>query len=126
MKITSSILSEFITDFGLEMTEAGVCFDAIVNFNLPMQNFNLQSEVHMESLLSGNFDTVYLLNPVVALYKMPTFFNDVNHQFLYLNKTGLIITGSMPLFGAFSISMFPKNTTCSQKTLNELRAKKFN
>lgn len=126
MKITSSILSDFVTDFNLEVTELGVSFDAIVNFNLPMQNFNLQSEVHMESLLSNNFDSVYLLNPVVALYKMPTFFNDVNHQFLYLNKTGLIITGDMPLFGAFSISMYPKNTFCSRKTYAELMAKKFN
>lgn len=126
MKMTSTILLDFAYDFNLEVSEVGVCFDAIINFNLPMQNFNLQSEVQMESVLSKGIDTIYLLNPVISKYKMPTFFNDVNHQFLYLNHTGLIIAGNMPLFGAYSISMFPKNSRCSKKTFDELRAKKLN
>ncbi|MEP7109297.1 MAG: hypothetical protein ABI760_14990 [Ferruginibacter sp.] len=126
MKLTSTILFEFINDFDLEVSELGVCFDAIINFNLPMQNFNLQSEVHMESVLSNSIDSIYLLNPLIEKYKMPTFFSDVNHQFLYLNHTGLIIAGKMPLFGAYSVSMFPKSQSCSLKTYDELRAKKLN
>ncbi|MBC7889849.1 MAG: hypothetical protein H7Z13_18390 [Ferruginibacter sp.] len=126
MKMTSTILSDFIYDFNLEVTEVGVCFDAVINFNLPMQNFNLQSEVHMEPVLSNLVDTIYLLNPMIEKYKMPTFFNDVNHQFLYLSNKGLIIAGQMQLFGSYSISMFPKNHRCSQATFDELRAKKLN
>ncbi len=126
MKRTSCILNDFVNDFKLEISDVGVCFDAIINFNLPMQNFNLQSEVHMDSVFLNKIDSIYLLNPVVEHYKMPTFFNDVDHQFLYLNKTGLIIAGNMPLFGAYSISMFPKSNSCTPKTLRELRAKKFN
>ena len=126
MKLTSTILSDFVQDFKLELTEFGVCFDAIINFNLPMQNFNLESEVHMEPVLSYRIDTIYLLNPVIAKYKMPTFFNDVNHQFVYLNHTGLIITGTMELLGAYGISIFPKSQLCSKKTWDELRGKKLN
>jgi hypothetical protein len=126
MKLTTTILSDFVQDFKLEVTEFGVCFDAVINFNLPMQNFNLQSEVHMDSVLSGCIDTIYLLNPTVEAYKMPVFFNDVNHQFLYLSRTGLVITGNMPLFGAYSVSIFPKNNGCSQQSFDELRAKKLN
>ncbi|MEO6732098.1 MAG: hypothetical protein ABIN01_12840 [Ferruginibacter sp.] len=126
MKLTSTIFCDFINDFALETTEVGVCFDAIVNFNLPMQNFNLQSEVSIESLLSDSFDTMYLLNPVVEMYKMPTLFNDVNHQFVYAKHRGLLIVGTMALFGAYTISIIPKNDLCDPKTLNELRAKKLN
>ncbi|MEP7143629.1 MAG: hypothetical protein ABI707_12195 [Ferruginibacter sp.] len=126
MKLTSTILFDFISDFKLEISEFGACFDAIINFNLPMQNFNLQSEVHMEPVLSYRIDTIYLLNPAIMKYKMPTFFNDVNHQFLYLNHTGLIITGNMKLFGAYSVSIFPKSHSCTLKTFDELRAKKLN
>ena len=124
--MTSTILFDFIHDFDLEVTEVGVCFDAIANFNLPRQNFNLQTEVYMESVLSHGVDSIYLLNPVIEKYKMPTFFNDVNHKFLYLGHTGLIIAGSMPLFGAYTISIFPKSHMCSSRTYNELVAKKFN
>jgi|GEM_PF-3927126 len=126
MKKASTILFDFVNDFNLTISEVGVCFDAIVNFNLPMQNFNLRSEVHMASIFSNRIDTIYLLNPVIEQHKMPTFFNDVNHQFLYLNKTGLIIAGDMPLFGPYSISMFPKSNNCTSKTLRELRSKKYN
>jgi hypothetical protein len=80
----------------------------------------------MEPVLSYMIDTIYLLNPAVIKYKMPAFFNDVNHQFLYLNHTGLIITGNMELLGAYSVSIFPKSHTCTQKTWDELRAKKLN
>ena len=126
MKLTSTILFDFINDFKLEVSEFGVCYDAIINFNLPMQNFNLQSEVHMQAVLSYRIDTIYLLNPAIETYKMPTFFNDVNHQFLYLNRSGLIITGNMPLFGAYSVSIYPKSPSCSQKTYDELKAKILN
>lgn len=126
MKLTSTILFDFIHDFELEVTEFGVCFDAIINFNLPTQNFNLQSEVHMESALSNGIDSIYLLNRLVEDFKMPTFFNDVNHRFLYLSHTGLIITGTMPLTGAYSVSIFPKSAYCSQQTFDELKGKKLN
>ncbi|MEO5893648.1 MAG: hypothetical protein ABIQ31_25565 [Ferruginibacter sp.] len=126
MKLTSTILSDFVSDFKLEVSEVGVCFESIVNFNLPMQNFNLQTEVHMESVLSNGIDTIYLLNPVIEIYKMPIFFNDVNHQFLYLTRTGLVITGNMPMLGAYSISIFPKTKICTTKTFYELKAKKLN
>jgi len=126
MKITSSILSDFVNDFQLETTDVGVCFDAVINFNLPTQHFNLQSEVHMESVLSKNLDTLYLLNPLISDYKMPTVFNDANHQFLYLERTGLIIAGTLPVYGAYSISLFPKGNSCNPKTLREIRSKKLN
>ena len=126
MKKTNAILCDFVQDFNLEISEIGVCFEAIVNFNLPSQNFNLLSEVHMESVFSNKIDTLYLLNPMVEKYKMPSFFNDVNHQFLYLNKAGLIVAGSLPLFGAYTISIIPKNYTCTEKTWNELKSKKLN
>ncbi len=80
----------------------------------------------MESVLSNAVDTIYLLNPAVKKYNMPIFFNDVNHQFLYLNHRGLVITGVMPLLGAYSISIFPKSRYGSQKAMDELRAKKLN
>jgi hypothetical protein len=126
MKLTSNIIADFVKDFDLEVYEFGVCFDAIVNFNLPDQNFNLQTEVHLESALSSKIDTICLLNPIVALYRMPIFFNEVNHQFLYLYRKGLIITGSMTGIGAYSVSIFPRSRYCNPKTLEELKARKFN
>lgn len=126
MKVTSSILFDFIADFKIELADVGMCFDAIVNFNLAMQNFNLQSEVYMESVISKSIDSIYLLNPVIAKYMMPTFFNDVNHQFIYLQHKTLIIHGNMPLFGDYSISVFPKSRKATPFTLAELRAKKYN
>ncbi|MEJ7586748.1 MAG: hypothetical protein WKI04_04220 [Ferruginibacter sp.] len=80
----------------------------------------------MESVLANGIYSIYLLNPLIEVYEMPTFFNDVNHQFLYLNRTGLVITGTMPLAGAYSISIFPKSRTSTDKTYYELRAKKLN
>lgn len=126
MKTTSTILFDFIHDFKLEISEVGVCFDAVINFNLQMQNFNLQSEVHMQSFVSTRIDTVYLLNTEVEKYNMPTFFNVVNNQFFYLKERGLLIAGTMPLFGAYTISIFPKTSSCTQNTISELRGKKYN
>ncbi|MCW3092328.1 MAG: hypothetical protein JWP81_3397 [Ferruginibacter sp.] len=126
MKVTSTILPDFINDFNMEVFEMGVCFDAVVNFNLPFQSFNMESEVHMEAMLSGSFDTVYLLNPDIKIYKMPTFFNMVNHQFIYPKFKGLIIAGNMPIFGRYTVSIFPTSQFCSEQTLNELKAKKLN
>lgn len=126
MKITSTILCDFIQDYKLEVSEVGVCFDAIIDFNLPLQNFNLPSEVYMESVFSNSIDTIYLLNPVIELYKLPVYFNDVNYQFLYVKHRGILIAGNLPLFGTFTISIIPKCRTCTQKTFNELRAKKLN
>jgi len=57
---------------------------------------------------------------------MPTFFNDVNNQFRYINHKGLIITGNMELLGAYTVSIFPKSRGCTQNTYEELRAKKLN
>ncbi|MEO7766821.1 MAG: hypothetical protein ABIS01_05315 [Ferruginibacter sp.] len=126
MKITSTILPGFINDFDIVVSEMGVCFDAVINFNLPYQSFNIQSEVHMEAVFSNSFDTVYLLNPAVEVYKMPTFFNVVNHQFIYPGFKGLIITGKMTIFGSYTVSIFPVSRSCSQKTFDELSAKKLN
>ena len=74
MKLASTILSDFVNDFKLEVSRLGVCFDAVINFNFPDKNFNLHSEVHMEPGLSKHIDTIYLLNPVIEKYKMPVFF----------------------------------------------------
>ena len=126
MKLASTILSDFVSDFKLEVSKVGVCFDAIINFNLPNKNFNLQSEVYMEPALSKDIDTIYLLNPIIEAYRMPVFFNDINHQFLYLNRTGLVITGNMPLVGSYSVSIMPKSHGCTPETLEELTAKKLN
>lgn len=126
MKTTSSILFDFIQDFGLEVSEIGVCLDAVVNFNLQKQNFNLQSEVQLDSIISNRIDTVILLNKEVEKYKIPTFFNIVNNQFFYLKQRGLLISGNIIMLGDYTISIFPKSTSCSQRTFNELRAKKLN
>ncbi|MEO6548433.1 MAG: hypothetical protein ABIN94_10550 [Ferruginibacter sp.] len=126
MKVTSTILPDFINDFSIDVFEIGVCFDAIVNFNLPFQSFNIESEVHMEAMVSGNFDTIYLLNPDIKVYKMPTFFNIVNHQFIYPKFKGLIIAGNMPIFGRYTVSIFPTTQRCSDAAFYEWRAKKLN
>jgi hypothetical protein len=126
MKLTSTILTDFIRDFEMERFEFGVCFEGIINFNLPDHNFNLYSEVHMEAGLCRRIDSIYLLNPVIALYKMPTFFNDVDHKFLYLHRKGIIITGILTLIGPYSVSIFPSSRTVSQHCFDELRARKLN
>lgn len=126
MKTTSTVLFDFIYDYKLDVSGIGVCFNAVIDFNLPAQNFNLMSEVHIESFLSNRVDSIYLLNPVIEKYKMPTFFNDANHQFFYLKQRGLMIMGQMPLFGGYTISIVPKSYSCTQKTFDELRAKKLN
>ena len=127
MKLTSTILTDFIRDFEMEKFEFGVCFEGIINFNLPDHNFNLYSEVHMEaSLCRRRIDSIYLLNPVIALYKMPTFFNDVENRFLYLHKKGIIMTGILQLIGPYSVSIFPSSRPVSQYCFDELRARKLN
>ncbi|MEO6549495.1 MAG: hypothetical protein ABIN94_15945 [Ferruginibacter sp.] len=126
MKITSTILFDFIADFKIVRDDVGICFDSIVNFNAGARHFNIRSEIFMESIIEKSIDSIYLLNPIARKYKIPTFFNDVNHQFLYLPYKALIIDGDMPLFGNYSISIFPKSRKASQVTLAELRAKKYN
>lgn len=126
MKMTSTILYDFIQDFDLESSEVGVCFDASIEFNTPGQKFNFQSEVLMESFLLTGIDTIFLLNPVTQIYRIPTFFNDTNHQFIYFRNKGLFIAGYTPLFGSYSVSIFPESLDCTQKTFDELRAKKYN
>lgn len=126
MKSTSTIFFDFICDHNLDVSEIGVCFNAVIDFNLPTQNFNLISEVHMESFLSGRVDSIYLLNREIENYKMPTFFNEVNHQFFYVKERGLLIAGCMPVFGAYTIAIIPKSYSCCQATFDELRAKKLN
>lgn len=126
MKLTSTILSDFVHDFKLQTSEFGVCFSAVANFNLPSRHFNLHTDVHMEAVLSGSIDTIYLLNPVVEAYKMPTFFNDANHQFLYLNNAGIIIIGTAQPIGMYSISIIPKSDSYTKKSFDELRGKKLN
>ena len=126
MKATSSILFDFIYDHKLDVSDTGVCFEAMIEFNLPAQNFNLPSAVHIESFLFNRVDSIYLLNPLIEQHRLPTFFNDVNHRFFYLKQRGLMIAGTMPLFGAYTISIIPNSQICKQKTFDELRAKKLN
>ena len=126
MKATSTILFDFIYDYNLEVSEIGACFTALVDFNLPTKNFNLITEVHLDSFLSTRLDSIYLLNPEIENYEMPTFFNDINHQFFYLKNRGLLIAGCMPVFGAYTISVIPKSFNCSQQIYSELRGKKLN
>ena len=125
MKKTSSLLFDFIHDFNLEVEEMGVCFGANVDFHTPVQKFNFYSEVHIESF-SASINSIYLLNPLTEIYKIPTFFSDVNHQCVYFRKRGLFIAGYTALFGPYSISMFPEGMCCSRGTLEELRCKKLN
>lgn len=90
------------------------------------QNFSIPSEVQMEAVFSGDIDTIHFLNPVIEQYKMPVIFNEINHQFLYINNTGLLIAGNLPLFGPFTISIFPMGGECKPSTLIELKCKKYN
>lgn len=124
--MTSILLGDFIQDFNLETTEMGVCFDATIDFDIAGQKYNFHSAVLLESFLLTNIDTVYILNPISQVYKIPTFFNDVNHQFIYFKNRGLFIAAYHPIFGSYSISIFPDAGYCTQKTFNELKAKKFN
>jgi hypothetical protein len=126
MKMTSTLLFDFIGDFNLESSEPGVCFDAMVDFNITGQTFNFQSEVLIESFLLTHPDTIYLLNRITQIYKIPNFFNGVNHHFIYFKNRVLFIAGYTTLFGSYSISIFPVSGSCTQKTFDELRAKKLN
>ena len=126
MKICSLPFSEFIQDFELESREFGICFSATVNFNVMMQNFCVQTDVHMEALYSGEIDTIRLLNPIIEQYKMPVSFNEVSHQFLYIHNTALLIGGHINLFGPFTISIFPRNQAVNPASLAEIKSKKLN
>jgi hypothetical protein len=117
---------DFVHDFNLEFTEPGVCFNALIGFNLPMHHFNLMSEVQVDAVMSGDIDTICLLNPALDAYNIPTLFNDLSHRLAYIKNRALLVFGLLPLYGAFTIAIIPKSRYCALKTYDELRAKKLN
>ena len=115
MNKTSSVLFDFIHDFNFEVEEIGACFGADIDFHTLVQKFKFYSEVHIESF-SSSINSIYLLNPLTEIYKIPTFFSDLNHQFVYFRNRGLFIAGYTALFGPYSISIFPESMCCSRET----------
>src|SRR6188768_3276802 len=126
MKATSTLLLDFIQDFGIESNEVGACFNAIIDFSISRQKFTFESNVLMEAFLLAGIDTIYLLNPITRTYLLPSCFNEVNHQFIYFKNRGLFVAGYMAKYGSYSVSIFPESTSCTAKTFEELRAKKLN
>ena len=113
-------------DFDIESNEAGACFKAIIDFNITGKKFTFESHVLMEAFLFNGIDTIYLLNPIIRTYKLPSCFNEANHQFVYFKNRGLLVAGHMIKYGPYSISIFPESVNCAAKTFEELRAKKLN
>ncbi|MEO6232585.1 MAG: hypothetical protein ABJB11_05480 [Ferruginibacter sp.] len=126
MKTCATQFAAFIDDFKLSDHESGVCFNAVINFNLLKQNICVESEVYMEAVFSNKIDTVHLLNPLIGAYKMPVQFNEGNNRFLHIENTGLLVAGELPVLGTFTMTIFPKNTPCNVRTLREISCKKYN
>ncbi|CAN5624122.1 hypothetical protein BH11BAC3_BH11BAC3_46180 [soil metagenome] len=126
MKTCVTHFAAFIEDFNLSDHETGVCFNAVINFNLLKQNVSVESEVYMEAVFSNEIDTIHLLNPLIGEYKMPVRFNEGNHRFLHIENTGLLVAGVLPAFGSFTMTIFPQATACNLQTLREISCKKYN
>ncbi len=126
MKTCATQFADFIGEFDLLEHESGVCFNAVINFNMLKQNVSVESEVYMEAIFSNEIDTIHLLNPLIGEFKMPVRFNQSNHRFLHLENIGLLVAGELPVFGNFTLTIFPQTTPCSKQAMREISCKKYN
>ncbi|WP_255153704.1 hypothetical protein [Ferruginibacter sp. HRS2-29] len=127
MKATQDQLVKFISDFHLEMTEEHVvCFDASIEFRTATIYRKLDSEVHIITLSLTGLSVLYLLHPDIPRLHIPDTLPFDPGQFTYFKNSSLVMASHNALFGKFLITITPLSNGCTEHTIKELKAKKFN
>jgi len=127
MKATQDQLVRFISDFNLEMTGEGVvCFDASIEFRSSTIYRKLDSEVHIITLDLTGLSVLYLLHPDIPRLHIPDTLAFDPEQFTYFRNSNLVMASHNALFGKYLITITPLSNGCTEHTIRELKAKKFN
>jgi hypothetical protein len=127
MKARESLLINFISDFSLEVSgDEAICFEASVEFRAKGIVRKIDTELQINTLEKTGRSVVYLLHPDIYQLNIPDTFPFDPKHFVYLRHSALIITGSNVDYGEFSVSLRAIDTSCTEQTLNELKAKKLN
>jgi hypothetical protein len=127
MKTTQNLLINFIKDFDLEIDgEDAVCFDAMIEFRAKGIYRRLDSEVHIITLSLTGLSVLYLLHPDIPRLHIPDTLPFDPEQFTYLKNSALMMASHNALFGRYLITITPLRNGCSEQTVAELKAKRFN
>jgi hypothetical protein len=101
----------------------GVCFDAIVFFYTDTLVLQMESEIHIISILAKNIDVQYILNPQICKRGFPNMFESAHCEFDFKGKKGLLLKGSTTENVNYSILIQPTGKDCESATLAEKQGK---
>ena len=125
MKAIATSIADFITEFGLELIQTAICFEAMIYVYSEKHTFQFESEVHIITIASKNLDVVYILSPELAQNRFPDMFEIGNVQATFKQSKGLMVKGTT--FGNvdYSILVQPSGKDCIVPNYAELHGGVF-
>lgn len=126
MKQLTKQLKDFILAFDLADSLTRVCFDAMVFYYSDILVMEVESQIHIITILPKNLDVLYIINHQIREKAFPHMFQSTNCRFDFKEKKGLLIKE----FGRekinYSILIQPTGKNCEPATLEEIKAEMSN
>jgi hypothetical protein len=119
-QLTKSI-SDFILAFDLLHPINGVCFDAMVFFYTDKLVLQIESEVHIITILNKKIDVLYILNPEIRNRELPDMFESKHCEINFREKKGLLLKSVDDQNRSYSILIQPTGKSCEPVTLEEIQ-----
>jgi hypothetical protein len=119
-QLTKSI-SDFILAFDLLHPINGVCFDAMVFFYTDKLVLQIESEVHIITILNKKIDVLYILNPEIRNRELPDMFESKHCEINFRKKKGLLLKSVDDQNRSYSILIQPTGKSCEPVTLEEIQ-----
>lgn len=124
-KISKTVV-DFVTEYKIDVSPEGICFDArllIFTKNLFAQ---VQSEILIISSVVSGIDKVYILNPHLGIGHFPNEIETGTVDILHEPGKGLVIKGHYSFYGFFKLVIQPINHDCNELTTSEIKSKLYN
>jgi len=119
-QLTKSI-SDFILAFDLLHPINGVCFDAKVFFYTDKLVLQIESEIHIITILNKKIDVLYILNPEIRNRDLPDMFESEHCTIDFRKKKGLLLKSVNDKNKSYSILIQPTGKGCEAVTLEEIQ-----
>ncbi len=121
MKQLTKSISDFILAFDLLHPINGVCFDAMVFFYTDKLVLQIESEVHIITILNKKIDVLYILNPEIRNRELPDMFESKHCEINFREKKGLLLKSVDDQNRSYSILIQPTGKSCEPVTLEEIQ-----
>jgi hypothetical protein len=123
MKQITKPVKDFILVFNFVSPKTGVCFDAMVFFYTDTLEFQIESEIHIITILAKKVDLLYILNPEISKRGFPDMFESAHCEIDFREKKGLLIRSLTAENKSYSILIQPIGKDCEPATLEDIKGK---